>query len=113
MKKLFQGDIAYISLTEEQFDKLLNGKPFDGKSINGKFVLAHGESGNHHTLTAKRKSDTVNLMDLGNGIFAIKIVGEAVVDHEKHAPAKTLKGGLWFASRQTEYNPIQERLVSD
>ena len=111
MKKIFQCDIAYVKLNNEQFDKLLNGKEFKGQKIDN-FLIAHGESGNHHTITANKKG-TVEVMDIGNGIFGIKINGRATITHEKHKPEKTLTKGLWFASRKTEYDPIGERMVSD
>lgn len=111
--KIFQGDIAYVKVNEEQFAKLLNGKEFSGKKVKENFVIAHSESGNHHTITAEKQTDTIEVMDLENGIFAIKINGSAVINHEKYKPTKILKQGLWFASRKTEYNPVNERLVSD
>ena len=113
MTTIFQGDIAYVKMTKEQAEKLLSGKNANGQTLKEKFVVAHGESGNHHTIVKEKDTDTIEMTDMGNGMFIFDIKGQAVIDHEKHKPAKTLTSGLWFVSRKTEYDPIQERLVQD
>jgi len=112
--KYFQGDVAYIQITKEQFKKLLKDKEFKGTRILNSFTTVHGESGNQHRIVVDRPTENlVKIMQLDNGMYVMKIKGEATIIHEKHLPAQKLTTGLWFVVQKTEYNPIEERLIRD
>jgi len=110
--KIFQGDVAYIPVSEEQFQKILGNKKFKGKKIVDSFIVVHGESGNSHKIKVDTK-DLVEIMECGEGIFGLKIRGQAIITHEKHLPEQKLGSGLYLVTRKTEYDPIEERLVRD
>ena len=112
--KIFQGDVVYIKISESQFKKLVKETKNKPVKVEGSYVVVHGESGNTHRIVVEEPTkNKVELLELGNGLFGLKVNGQAVITHEKHLPEKTLGSGFYFVAQKTEYFPNEERLIKD
>ena len=112
MNQIFQGDVGFTKITEKELPKNLIFKKVDN------FITAHGESGNTHRVVVDRPTENlVEIADAGNGIYYMRVKGEARITHEQHEQKNgvktTLGSGIYFVSRQVEYDEVQERLVRD
>lgn len=97
MQLFRQGDILL-----RKVDRL----PADAKRIDD-LVLARGEATGHsHRLEGGRVFRT------GNGQLLVQVEEEAKLVHEEHRQIQ-IPQGTYEVVRQTEYNPIAERQVSD
>ncbi len=104
-----QGDMLLIRV-----DQLPDGL-VERKALNGQHVLAHSETGHHHTVTAKG----VGVFDVPDDgmVCYLRIEGDPVdiVHHRTHDTHETLvlRSGLWRVQRQREYTPEGWRRVED
>jgi hypothetical protein len=105
MKQIAQGDIFYAKVEDAP-------KKLKFKKVN-KFTVAVGEAvGARHRVEVIEKS-TMEIAEAGNGLFYLKIDGEAMLRHPEHKPDVKLTTGMYFVSRQIEFSPQETRLVKD
>ena len=104
-----QGDVLFIK-RDSLPDGLIEDKP-----VNGKFVVAHSETGHHHTVLEKNAQ---LLIDETNEFIAYLKVNEggATIEHERsfdtHEPIK-FNEGIYEIRRQREYTPEGYRRAQD
>lgn len=84
------------------------------KSENGKFIVAHSETGHHHTVLERNAQMLIN--ETNEFIACLKIDKETQIVHERsfdtHAPI-TLDPGIYEIRRQREYTPQGFRKAQD
>ena len=104
--QILQGDVCFAKITELP-------KNFKGKKVK-EFTFAMGEGqGARHGVVADRPTENVEIMDAGNGLFYMQVKGQARITHPEHKPDVVVEQGIYFISRQREFDPVQERLVQD
>lgn len=107
-KTAAQGDI-YIRRIEKLPENAIKVAP-----ENGKYVVAHSETGHHHTMVA----DRVTMYTLPDSIMDCLLVvdGPTTLDHERsfdtHEPL-LFGEGIYHVRRQREYVPEGFRRVQD
>jgi hypothetical protein len=108
-----QGDVNFTRL-----DKLpdLSGLSAASPSSNGQLVVAHSETGHHHTIDA---SDAI-VYETRDPLVAYLVPatdGGVRVSHQRgydtHGDVTLLGGPAWEIRRQREYDPIGERRAAD
>jgi hypothetical protein len=78
-----------------------------------RIVLAHGEVTGHAHAIADRTTREFSLADAGQVVRRfLRVVGEATVRHEEHAPIP-LPDGIYEIVQQREYTPEAIRNVAD
>ncbi len=104
----YQGDVAIISIPENQLPKELNFKKFPPEGV----VVAEGEvTGHKHTIVAE-KENLIEIAQDGRGYYLKVNNGSAVITHQEHKPI-TIEQGIYFIGRQWEYDEIANRRVQD
>lgn len=106
----FQGDLMIRRI--QTTDLPANLKP--GQGENGKYILAHSETGHHHVVLERAAQ---LLIDETNAFIAYLQVAEPTEiihlrDYDTHAPL-TLAPGTYEVRRQREYTPEGWRRVQD
>lgn len=114
MTKVFKNMAAQGDVLFKRIDKLPEGLT-EAKAENGKFVVAHSETGHHHTLLEKNAQ---LLIDQTNEFIAYLKVGAggAVLEHERSFDThESLKfdEGIYEVRRQREYTPQGYRRAAD
>lgn len=111
--KTFKTQAAQGDLLLRKIDKLPDGlKP--AKAENGKFIVAHSETGHHHTVLERNAQ---MLIDETNEFIAyLKVTNDTTVEHERsfdtHEPIQITEG-LYEIRRQREYTPQGWRRAQD
>jgi hypothetical protein len=79
----------------------------------GRVVLAHGEVTGHAHAIAEGEASEFSLADAGAAVRRfLKVVSEATVRHEEHAPIP-LPSGIYEIVIQRDYAPDAIRSVAD
>jgi hypothetical protein len=107
---LFQGDIAFIEVDEIPTDAVAQKAPSSGRHI-----LAHSETGHHHTIAADKALHFEAPKD--PLVCFLQMAEDCDVIHERawdtHAPT-TLRGGKnYMGVRQVERSPSGWQRVAD
>lgn len=108
IKQAAQGDLLVTKI-----DTLPNGLK-KAKAENGKHIVAHSETGHHHTVLEKNAQ---LLIDETNEFIAyLKVSNDTHIEHDRsfdtHAPIE-LKEGVYEIRRQREYTPEGYRRAQD
>ena len=88
------------------------------KSENGKFILAHSETGHHHVIDRENVSVSTQTENVPEGMGILQMIVEApsTIEHlrttDTHEPLM-LGEGLWEIRLQREYTPEGYRRVAD
>ena len=104
-----QGDLMIIRVSEIEAKDYHPATP-----KGGKYVLAHSETGHHHTVPA----DDVLVYERPGNQFegAMEVLRESLLTHERsfdtHEPIK-LDPGHYLVRRQREYTPQGYRRAAD
>lgn len=103
----FQGDIMFMRI--EKIPETAKEQ-----KRTGVIVVAHSETGHHHTIDA---DDAVHYEASDDLLTCyLQLESDATVVHNRpwdtHAPI-TLKSGKWMGRRQREYTPEGWRRVAD
>lgn len=103
-----QGDVMF-----KRIDKLPEGL-VDAETENGKFVVAHSETGHNHVIDRNKAQ---LLIDRTNEFIAyLKVDEEAFLEHERSFDThETIKfePGIYEVRRQREYVPEGYRRAQD
>lgn len=104
-----QGDVLF-----KKIEALPKGL-IEAKPENGKFVIAHSETGHHHTVL--EKSAQLLISQTNKFISYLKVnKGGAVLEHERsfdtHEKIK-FELGIYEVRRQREYTPQGYRRAQD
>lgn len=109
-KQAAQGDLLITRVKQlPQSAKLI-------KAEQGKFILAHSETGHHHTVAERQGVEFFGTDD--PLVFYLRVIDnvEVTLEHERsfdtHEPL-LLKGGTYEIRRQREYTPQGWRRVAD
>jgi len=109
MEKQFQvpqGDVCFTKISKLP-------EKFKGKKVKD-FTFAEGESaGARHRVVCDRPESSVEIMDAGNGLFYMRIKGQATITHPEHKPDVVVEQGIYFVTRQREFDVVADRLVRD
>ncbi len=106
MKTFRQGDVLI---------RRVRSMPENAKDVtpNGRIVLAHGEVTGHAHAIAEGEAREMSYAEAGGIVRRfLKVVSEATVRHEEHAPI-ALPAGLYEIVLQREYSPEAIRNVAD
>ena len=103
-----QGDIL-ITRRDDLTSKIDDKEKWEAvQPENNKYIVAHSETGHHHTLPADNVIFVRNKQS--KGIFAIRITNQTHLTHEKHASDKhkthVLQPGTYEVRRQYEYDMV-------
>lgn len=115
MTKTFKTQAAQGDMLLRKIDKLPNGVSAT-KSENGKYVLAHSETGHNHTVKIK---EGVSFYSNDNDPFIAYLVVDnttCFVEHERGFDThETIKigNGIYEVRRQREYTPEGWRRAQD
>lgn len=83
------------------------------KKNEGRIVLAYGEVTGHAHAIAEREATEYTMADAAGAVKRfLKVVSEATVRHEEHAPIE-LPAGFYEIVQQREYTPEEIRNVAD
>ncbi len=105
-----QGDILVIRVTELPKDVTR------AKSDGGKFIVAHSETGHHHSVTERPGVQYFTTPDPMIAYLEVIDEVEAKLEHERtfdQHEALLLKGGIYEIRRQREHAPEGWRIVQD
>lgn len=84
------------------------------KTEKGKYVVAHSETGHHHTVL--ERSAQLLIDETNEFIAYLKVFNDTRIEHERsfdtHAPIE-LKQGVYEIRRQREYTPEGYRRAQD
>lgn len=110
IKQAAQGDVLITRI-----DKLPEGLS-ETRSQDGKFIIAHSETGHHHTVAEvpgvqffSGKDPTIAYLEVIDSV-------EVTLEHERTFDTHEsllLKGGTYEIRRQQEYTPEGWRRVAD
>lgn len=103
-----QGDVILVRISE------LPENLVPAKAENGRFIVAHSETGHHHTVLEKNAQ---LLIDNTNEFIAIlKVDKETALEHHRsfdtHKPL-IISPGIYQVRRQREYTPQGFRKAQD
>ena len=113
--KTFEKCCAQGDILIRRIDKL----PKDvikAKSENGKFIVAHSETGHHHSVTEHAGVQYYTTKDPMVAYLSVIEDVEAKLEHERTFDTHEsilLKGGTYEIRRQREYTPEGWRRVED
>ena len=110
-----QGDVLFERIDPDDLP--------DGLEVitpeNGKHVIAHSETGHHHTMVAERDKTKTTLYRLPEELYECFLVvdgGDAVLEHQRsfdtHDPIK-FAPGTYRVRRQREHTPEGYRRAAD
>lgn len=83
---------------------------------NGKFILAHSETGHHHSVAERPGIDFFTTQDPLIAYLSVIDSVEVVLEHERTFDTHEsllIKGGTYEIRRQREYSPEGWRRVQD
>lgn len=86
------------------------------KSENGKFILAHSETGHHHSIAERPGVEFFGTDDPLVSYLRVIDDVEVTLEHERNFDTHEsllLKGGTYEIRRQREYTPQGWRRVAD
>lgn len=113
--KTFKNQAAQGDMLLRKIEKLPEGVT-ENVAENGKYILAHSETGHHHTVKA---SENVKFYANDNDPFVAYLVVDntsAYIEHERsfhtHDPIE-VKEGVYEIRRQREYTPEGYRRAQD
>ena len=109
-KQAAQGDVLITRISYIPKDAV------PAKAENGKFVVAHSETGHSHVVTERPGVSFYSSKDPAIAYLEVIDQVEAVLEHERSFDtheALLLKGGTYEIRRQQEYTPVGWRRVAD
>ena len=113
--KTFNNCAAQGDLLIRRIDKLpKNIKPISAE--NGKFILAHSETGHHHSILERPGVEYFSGDDPLIAYLRVIDSVEIVLEHERTFDTHEsllIKGGTYEIRRQREYTPEGWRRVAD
>lgn len=109
----FKNMAAQGDLLIRKIDKLPEGLRLSNAE-NGKHIVAHSETGHHHTVLER---NATLLIDQTNEFIAyLEVSNDTQITHERsfdtHAPIE-IKKGIYEIRRQREYTPEGFRRAAD
>lgn len=105
-----QGDVLLTKISKMPDDVI------EQKSINGRFIIAHSETGHSHTVAERQGVRFFSGKDPMIAYLEVIDSVEVTLEHERTFDtheALLLKGGTYEIRRQQEYTPEGWRRVLD
>lgn len=113
--KTFQNCAAQGDLLIRRIDFVPEGAT-NANPENGKFILAHSETGHHHSIAERQGVDFFTTKDPLVAYLCVIDSVEVVLEHERTFDTHEsllIKGGTYEIRRQREYTPEGWRRVAD
>lgn len=113
--KTFQNCAAQGDLLIRRIDCVPEGAA-KASPENGKFILAHSETGHHHSVAERPGVDFFTTQDPLIAYLSVIDSVEVVLEHERTFDTHEsllIKGGTYEIRRQREYTPEGWRRVAD
>lgn len=111
----FEDQAAQGDLLIRRVDSIPHGAA-PAKADNGKFILAHSETGHHHSVAERPGVEFFGTDDPLVSYLRVIDSVEVVLEHERsfdtHEPL-LIKGGTYEIRRQREHTPEGWRRVAD
>lgn len=125
--RTFKNQAAQGDLLLRRIEKIPDGV-VKQRAENGKFILAHSETGHHHTVLDRPNVNWYRLATTGNNLEAqmisyLEVLDEEALDappvdlvHERNFDTHDtirISVGIYEIRRQREYTPAGFRMVAD